>query len=211
MAYLMDAHPSWADVDWRPYWATAAVLALALALNAWTRNGLWFWYTSIGVGGLLTFVGLARTGRFRFPTRSVWMLGIGGAMHYLGGSLGGLHQIGGSNGLYYVFPWWDNLVHLLGSGAVGVAAATVLVRWLPDRPVAAWWFATSVAVNVGAMVELYEFAQFLAFGTIDQGFYTNTLLDLWNNLLGGALGAFIIIRLERPASEGEAFAVQSVD
>lgn len=184
-----------ARVDWRPYWATGAVLALALALNAFTRNGLWFWYTSLGVAGLLTFVGLARIGKLVFPTLAVWLFGIGGAMHYLGGSLSGIHAIGGPNGLYYAFPWWDNLVHALGAGSMGVAAAALLLPSLPGRKVLVGFLAACVSVTVGVFVELYEFSQFVFFETIDQGFYTNTLLDLWNNLLGAALGAFLYVRL----------------
>ncbi len=171
------------------------MLLMALGLNAWTRNGLWFWYTTLGVAGLLTFVGLARTGILVFPTLSVWMFGVAGALHYMGGSLSGLHTIGGPNGLYYVFPWWDNLVHLIGSAAMGIAAATILLAKIPASRGTIGFLATCIAVTVGTLVELYEFSQFLWLGTIDQGFYTNTLIDLWENLIGSAFGAFLYLRL----------------
>lgn len=176
------------------------MLVLAMGLNAWTGNGLWFWYTSLGVAGLLTFVGLARTGILVFPTLSVWMFGIAGALHYMGGSLSGLHTIGGPNGLYYVFPWWDNVVHLIGSAAMGIAAATILLQKVPVKRGTIGFLATCIAVTVGTLVELYEFSQFLWLGTIDQGFYTNTLIDLWENLIGSAFGAFLYLRLA-PATE----------
>lgn len=174
-------------------------MVAALALNAATRNGLWFWYTAVGVAGLLVFVGLARTGILVFPTFSMWMFGVAGAMHYMGGSLSGLHAIGGPNGLYYAFPWWDNLVHLLGSAAMGIAAATILWAKISMRRRTAGFLATCIAVTAGTLVELWEFSQFVWLGTVDQGFYTNTLIDLWNNLIGSAFGAFLYLRLA-PAS-----------
>ena len=197
---MLAPEPSPSDVDWRPYWATGIMLVMALGLNAWTRNGLWFWYTAIGASGLLVFVGLARARILVFPTLAVWMLGVAGALHYMGGSLSGLHTIGGPNGLYYVFPWWDNLVHLLGSTAMGIAAATVLLQRLPARRATIGFLATCIAVTAGTLVELYEFSQFLWFGTIDQGFYTNTLIDLWNNVVGSAFGAFLYLRLAPAAA-----------
>jgi hypothetical protein len=179
------------DVDWTPYRVTGAVLGAALLLNLWTGNGLWFWYSTVGAGLFFFIVGLTRQGRLHLPRRSAWMLGIAGGLHYVGGSLSGLHSIGGPNGLYYVFPWWDNVVHALGAGALAVAVGTLMAgrlvgpRWLFVLVVA------SVASLFGILVELYEFAQFLLLGTIDQGFYTNTVLDLYYNLLGAVVGAVL--------------------
>lgn len=196
-------------VDWRPYYVIGALLVIALALNAATRNGLWFWYTSVGVAGLLVFVGLARTRILVFPTLSVWMFGVAGAMHYMGGSLSGLHAIGGPNGLYYAFPWWDNLVHVLGSMAMGIAAATLLLAKVTLGRFAIGFLATCVAVTAGTLVELWEFSQFVWLGTVDQGFYTNTLIDLWNNVIGGALGAFLYLRVAPASAAAEDAAVRS--
>lgn len=185
-----------ADADMRPWMLSAIALLVALVLNLWTGNSLWFGYTVFGSTVFMVLLGLIRANRIQIPSQAVWMVGVGAALHYIGGSMAGLHQFSGGteNGLYYAFPWWDNVVHFLGSWAVGVAAVALLAgrvtgpRWL--LPLVGTW----AAVTVGVLVELYEFAQFVFFGTIDQGFYTNTLLDLYYNLLGGAAGAFIYDR-----------------
>ncbi|HLF15955.1 MAG TPA: hypothetical protein VI796_00770 [Candidatus Thermoplasmatota archaeon] len=186
-----------ATTDWGPYRFTAAALAVALALNLWTGNTLWLWYTVLGTSLFLLAVGRVRLRRLHPPRRAVWMVGLAASLHYVGGSLSGLHQIGGSNGLYYAFPWWDNMVHVLGSAAVGVAAAAGLLRLLPGRPVLVGALSACVGVAAGTLVELYEFAQFEWFGTVDQGFYTNTVVDLYNNLVGASLGAILFLRSGR--------------
>lgn len=184
----METPPSSAGNDWRPFHATGIALGVAFALNLATGNGLWLGYTLIGLGGFFTLVGLVRVRRWRIPPGPAWGAGLAGALHYLGGSLSGLHQVGGPNGLYYAFPWWDNVVHFLGSISLALIAhialgSYALPRWLRGL------LAASLAVLAGVLVELYEFAQFLWLGTVDQGFYTNTVLDLYYNLLGASAGA----------------------
>lgn len=198
----MASKPSPSIVDWRPYWATAVALAVAAALNLATGNGLWLAYTLVGGTVFLVIIGLVRATPWRPPTRAVWMVGLAASLHYLGGSLSGLHQIGGPNGLYYAFPWWDNLVHGLGSAALGAAAAAGLLSVLPGRRVLVAFLAVAVASLLGVGVELYEFAQYLWFGTVDQGYYTNTLVDLYSNLVGGAIGAILYVRGARLAANG---------
>ena len=180
-------------VDWRPYQATAAVLATAIALNLWTGNRLWLAYSVVGLSVFVFGAGLVRAGRWRPPTRAVWLVGLTWGLHYVGGSLAGLHQVGGPNGLYYALPWWDNVVHALGSAAVAVAATAALLPLLPGRRVLPAMLGAAVACLVGTLVELYEFAQYLWFGTVDQGFYTNTMVDLYDNVIGGALGAALYV------------------
>lgn len=206
MASERPTHPSEAalrpKVDWRPYQATAAVLLAAVALNLWTGNGLWLAYSLVGCAVFAFGAGFVRSGRWRPPTRAVWLVGLTWGLHYVGGSLAGLHQIGGPNGLYYALPWWDNVVHALGSAAVAVAATAALVPVMPSRRVLPALLGTAVASFVGTVVELYEFAQYLWFGTVDQGFYTNTMVDLYDNVVGGALGAslYVLAPARREAS-----------
>jgi len=185
------------------YAATGAMLGVALVANAALRNDLWFWYTCIGTGAYLVFLGLVRHRRLAPPPRAVAMGGVAAGLHYVGGSLSGVHWIGGPNGLYAAFPWWDNVVHALGAGAVAVIAAAALAGTVP-RPALRAFLAVTVAVFFGVVVELYEFAMFVLFGTVDQGFYTNNLLDLYDNLLGATLAAGLYVAAEEVALAAEA-------
>lgn len=198
----MEERPPPAPIDWKPYIATGTTLLVAFALNAYTGNRLWFWYTSVGAMLFLVVAGLVRHRRPEIPSLAAWLVGISGAMHYIGGSLSGLHSVGGLNGLYFVFPWWDNVVHFLGSFALGVAAVAYLERRVPEGSLVIV-LGVALASLVGVLVELYEFAQFAWLGTIDQGFYTNTLLDLYYNLLGAAAGAYSYGRLRKPATAAD--------
>ena len=194
--------PGAADAfDRRPYVATAAVLVVALGLNFYTGNGLWTYYTLVGAGLFLAIAGLVRARRWRIPAGAVWMAGVAGALHFVGGSLAGLHVVGGVNGLYAAFPWWDNVTHALGAAAVAVAACAVLgVRAAGIGRGMLAFIGVAVATLVGVLVELYEFSQYVFLGTVDQGFYTNTLLDLYYNLLGATVAAVIYTRWVVPSA-----------
>lgn len=183
-----------AEIDWRPFWVTGALLLAALVLDVWAGNRLWLAYTSIGLALLLVVAGGVRHLGWRPPTVAAWTVGLAAAMHYLGGSLSGLHQIGGVNGLYYAFPWWDNLTHFLGLAAVAVAVYAALVPRLSAGRLLTGFLAVSVACLIGILIELYELAGFLFFGTVDQGFYLNNALDLYYNLLGAVTGVVVYAR-----------------
>lgn len=187
--------------QWTPYRATGAVLMVALALNLWTRNTLWLIYTLVGCAVFAAVVASVRRSGWYAPPRAVWMVGIAAGLHYVGGSMAGLHLVGGPNGLYYAFPWWDNVVHVLGSFAIASAAAAGLLPLLPARRGLVVVLAASLAALVGTLVEVYEFVQYVYFGTVDQGYYTNTLVDLWNNVLGAFLGAALFVHGARGEPE----------
>ncbi len=188
------------QVDWRPFWVTGGLLAAALALDLWAGNRLWLAYTLIGLTLLLAIAGCVRHLGWRLPTVAAWTVGLAAAMHFLGGSLSGLHRIGGVNGLYYAFPWWDNLTHFLGLAAVAVAAYATLTPRLSTGRLLTGFLAVSVACLVGVLIELYELAGFLFFGTVDQGFYLNNALDLYYNLLGAVTGVVVYARWLDPVA-----------
>lgn len=174
---------------WRtPYLAAGALIVIAVAANVAARNPLWTWYSIVGGVFLGAWMFLAHRLDWRPSDRILWWALLPFSMHYLGGSLSGLHAFG-DNGAYYVFPWWDNLVHFLGGAVVAVVAAAWLTRRTDLARGARVFMAVGAASLLGVCVELYEFSGFLWFGTIDQGFYTNTVLDLYYNALGaGAAG-----------------------
>lgn len=173
----------------RAVWsAGAVVLGVALAANVWNGNRLWTAYTLVGVVLFAAFLALDRRGIVRIPPGTLLAMTVLGALHFLGGSLAGVHRGFGVNGAYYVFPWWDNVAHFLGGGVVWMLADVVLRDRLgiPTRRVATSVAAVAFAALAGIAVELYEFTGFIAFGTVDQGFYVNTMLDLYYDVLGAA-------------------------
>lgn len=183
----------------RPAWAVGAgVLAGALATNVATGNALWRNYTLVGTAVFLVLYRLEQVGAMRIPTRTLHAITLVGALHFLGGSLAGLHEIFGVNGAYYIFPWWDNAAHLLGGAVAWLLCDAVLRQRLAmaARRPATSAAAVGLAVLVGVLVELYEFSGFLAFGTVDQGFYVNTMLDLYYDVLGAAAAGVVAHRWE---------------
>lgn len=172
----------------RAAWLWLILPGMALALNLALANWLWAWYSTCGLIAAGTFWFLARRNQWPVPPRLVLWAGIPIGMHYLGGSLSGLHQIGGPNGLYYAFPWWDNVVHFLGAAAFAVIMAHLLQPRLQHRGLTVL-VAVALSVLGGTFVELYEFANFAWLGTVDQGYYTNTMLDLYYNTLGAVAAA----------------------
>ncbi len=176
-----------------PYLAALAIVAVAVGANAALGNRLWLGYSAVGLGLVVAVWRLDVAHRWHLPDRLLWWCGLPLAMHYLGGSLSGLHQWG-DNGLYYALPWWDNLVHFLAAAAAAVAAAYLLAPRLPRQRRTVILCATAIASLLGLAVEVYEFVGFLWFGTVDQGYYTNTVLDLYYNALGGFAGAWLWMR-----------------
>lgn len=188
---------------WRlraPYAASLAIVLLAFVANLLAGNRIWLTYSAAGLAIVLGVLALDHRLRWNLPDRLLWWCGLPLAMHYLGGSLSGLHQWG-SNGLYYALPWWDNLVHFLGAAAAGTAAAYLLAPRLPRQRRTVILCAAAIAGLLGLAVELYEFVGFLWFGTVDQGYYTNTVLDLYYNGLGGFAGAWLWMRPMRAKAD----------
>lgn len=178
----------------RPFLVLGALVLGAIAANLATRNILWAWYSLGGIVMVGLVAWLDHQLQWNLPNRLLWWAGVPLSMHYLGGSLSGLHTIGGPNGLYWVFPWWDNVVHFLGAGTAAVLAAHLLApRWNGGRGGLVVVVAC-VAWSLAALVEVYEFLNFAFFATIDQGYYTNTMLDLYYNALGGTTFAWAYTR-----------------
>lgn len=182
-----------------PVVAWVAVTAAALVANLFLANRLWAWYAFTGLVAASVVLYLSTRFSWDVPDRLLWWTGVPLALHYVGGSLSGIHRIGGPNGLYYAFPWWDNVVHFLGAAAVGVIAVHVLRHRVEGRGLAVA-AALAVSLALGVAVELYEFVHFMWLGTVDQGYYTNTMLDLYYNALGGGVAAWAYTRSWVPAN-----------
>lgn len=98
-----------------------------------------------------------------------------------------LHLIGTALSLYWVFWWYDMVVHFLASIWVALAALSIASH-LGIRRVGLWVFACIVTVSIG-----WEFFEY-RIGATDAAersvFFIDTTLDLIVNLLGGFLGLY---------------------
>lgn len=168
----------------------AALLCLALATFAEGKR-LWAAYNAVGATLALALAVVLWWQRLELP-RAAALVCLGTAMlHYVGGAVGGP----GINGMYAAVPWWDRVTHFAGAAGVAVLALGLLRAasrrdggWtLPASALALFAFCLAVAVGVG--VELFEFGAWAMFGTIDQGFYSNTMMDLFDDATGAAFGA----------------------
>lgn len=176
--------------------APFSILALSLACLSLATflegKRLWAVYNAIGCVATLLFLVVVVKLDLQLPRAATLVMYVTAMLHYVGGSLGGHYGIEGINGLYAVFPWWDRMTHFFGAMGVALFAFHVLKLrgWnAPSSALAFFSFVLAVAVGVG--VELFEFAGWTFFGTIDQGFYSNTMMDLYDDTTGALFGAAV--------------------
>ena len=198
--------------DWRtvaPFLVGLACFALLAALNQARGFELWRNYALTGVvmGGTVTW--LLYRWDVRIPRYIQGAIVTGMLLHYGGGSLGspdpyrmGLLGYHGINGAYHVHSWWDNLTHFAGIGAGTMAIAYLLEAYQTRRGLAwnkrsLWLLSVVAGLASGVGVELYEYLGKTAFQTIDQGGYSNTMLDLVFNILGACAGGALAVTVDR--------------
>lgn len=186
----------------------AALVALAVATFLEGKR-LWAAYNLVGAALALALALLLARLDLSLPRGAALVCLATAMLHYVGGSLGGHFGIAGVNGLYAVVPWWDRVTHFAGAAGVAVLALSLLREaasrggWrAPGAALALFAFALALAVGVG--VELFEFGAWTFFATIDQGFYSNTMMDLFDDATGAAFGASLahalaLARAARPA------------
>lgn len=170
---------------------------------------LWRNYAFSGVVLGTTMLLILRRFDVRIPLYIQWVMVIGMASHYIGGSLGspdpyrmGLLGMHGINGTYHHFDGWDHLTHTLGIGAAAMGFAYLFEiyqtrRGLQWSPSSLWIVTMLASLAAGVGVELYEFLGKTAFQTIDQGGYENTMRDLHFNFIGAAIGAGVAVSVNR--------------
>lgn len=178
--------------------APLVVLALALLFLAAATyiegKRLWAAYNIVGATLALLVAFLLRRLDVPLPRGAMLVCVLAALLHYVGGSLGGYFGLTGINGLYAAIPWYDRITHFFGSAGVALLAQRLLAArgvrdgWrVPEGALA--FFAFCIALSVGVAIELFEFGAWVFFGTIDQGFYSNTMMDLYHDVAGAALGA----------------------
>ena len=202
--------------SWRTVAPFLVGLVLFLALAAYNQSrGLDLWRNYALSGFFLGAPVVWTFWRFdvRVPGYIQGVIVAALLLHYGGGSLGsadpadrmGLLGMHGVNGAYHVFGWWDNLTHAVGIGAGAMGSAYLLELYQLRRGLA--WNGAAVgaiailaALAAGVGVELYEYLGKTAFQTIDQGGYTNTMVDLQFNILGAVAGTLLAVTLDRTLS-----------
>ena len=106
------------------------------------------------------------------------------------GSVGVLHRIGFALYLYWVFWWYDILVHLLASAWVGLFAywIGILCGWKRS-----WAPIVLFVLAIGIAWEFFESSLGMPHAA---NFFLDTSLDLLCDVVGGALGFFLGKRVE---------------
>ncbi len=107
---------------------------------------------------------------------------------FLIGVVAALHVVGTALYLYWMFWWYDMLVHFLASIWVALSAVWITSH-LGLKNVGVWVFLCVVMVSVG-----WEFFEF-KIGATDmadtKGFVVDTILDMTVNMIGGFLGLYL--------------------
>lgn len=107
---------------------------------------------------------------------------------FLLGIVAALHMIGSQLYLYWMFWWYDMVVHFLASIWIALSATWIAAQFRAKR-VALWVFVSVALVSLGW--ESFEYmigAVDLADGDV---FVTDTVLDLVVNMIGGLFGWYV--------------------
>lgn len=193
----------------RPDVSSLVALAVALALLSVATflegKRLWAAYNAVGVALALSAALLVRRLGTPLPRGAALLCVLTALLHYVGGSLGGHFGIDGINGLYAVIPWYDRVTHFFGAAGVALLAQRLLAAqaardgWrVPSATLGFFAFCLTLAVGVG--VELFEFGAWSFFGTVDQGFYSNTMMDLYDDATGALFGAALAVAWPGPSA-----------
>lgn len=180
---------------WALVFLAAAFASLALA-TALEGKRLWAAYNLLGVLFTLIFALVIHRLRVPIPPRATMICYIAVCFHYVGGSLGGHFGLTGINGLYAAIPWYDRVTHFAGASGIALLTFHLLLEmsrargWIVSER--AWAvFAFACAMTMGVFIELFEFGAWTFFGTVDQGFYSNTMMDLFTDTAGAAFGSSV--------------------
>ena len=178
--------------------AYAVVIGAALigfaAYGFATGSELTASYLVIVAGGA-ALVG-ALDGRVRLSTVALTGLALWGVGHLAGGIVELSHGRILYNALLPGRIHFDNVVHFVGFGSAGLAAWEALGRHVADTLSArgVWFTVWLLAMGIGALNEVIEFAITHIQTETQIGGYQNTGRDLVANMLGGAIAGVIAAR-----------------
>lgn len=130
---------------------------------------------------------------------------LGAAAQVLALGMQAAHSVGHLAQLYYLLPWYDDLLHASSTLGIGVLATLVLRRRDPavSRHLGALGTAFVVfaaVVTAAALWEVFEYGMDSAFGTHEQDDLRDTMLDVVDGVVGGALAAGWAWRTSRHAT-----------
>lgn len=198
----------WAWAAWALLAANVALLAAAVRMgSAQVRDdaaGVTDGWTIAG-GIVLSLAVVAAATRLPFPPRTrllAVLFGLGAQALHAGG-----HVLR----LYYLIPWYDDLLHfglvaLLGLVILGAARSP---RFLFSWRMGAWRVAALVwltAVAAAGLWELFEFTADVALGTREQDDLVDTMVDMLDGAAGGSIAALVAYRRVRAEARAKALA-----
>ncbi len=167
------------------------------ALSYFTNNKEFFYYSIIFLISLLIIRFYQRRYhvQVQLPTTILTGFVIAGFMHMLGGFV----YIGGVK-LYDINFWifgYDNFVHAFSAFVFSFAAYNLLKPYLDkklkENGVYLSLLLALIALGMGSIVEIVEFAAVVFLGATGVGDYTNNALDIVFNTLGAIIGCTSLV------------------
>jgi hypothetical protein len=107
---------------------------------------------------------------------------------------GGAYWYGVQESLFWIYPWYDIMLHLLGGLVIGFWASAVAAR-LKLKPISAFFLIIVTVVGGAIMWEVFEYV--IGFEQ-DAAYVVDTTADLLNGLIGGFATALFYILLYKP-------------
>lgn len=187
-------------------------LAYILGFGAYfliTGNYEFVWYVVVMLMLLGLIGGTLRISHL--PNHILWLLSLWGFAHMAGGGIRlGEHVLYAqmlipfiTEGEFSILKY-DQFVHMYGFGVAAVAVHFLLSRKIYGYISALWLSITSilVAMGLGVINEMIEFAAVLASPSTGVGGYFNTSLDLVFNTIGAVIAIGILAVLGRHTKGG---------
>jgi hypothetical protein len=93
----------------------------------------------------------------------------------------GAYWYGTQESLFWAYPWYDIMLHLMGGLSIGSWASAVVLR-MRLRPVASFMFVIGAILVLAGAWEVFEYVAGLV---REEGYLVDTTQDILNGLAGG--------------------------
>jgi hypothetical protein len=110
-----------------------------------------------------------------------------------------LHNMALELSWFYLYPYTNILLHIIGGFSVGLLVYIVLMKWMTvdggvTRPPSRWWSLYIIIFGTFLISIVWEVVELIFYLTNDAGLSSDTVQDILFGILGGLL-AWLFIQI----------------